>query len=89
VAGDGRPITAYRDVDLAALIQWIEADTRLRTDDELLEDAVRELGYSRQGTRITQRLRQAIEAVRANDGDAEAGDDDGAGEDEPGIEALP
>jgi hypothetical protein len=86
VAGDGRPITAYRDVDLAALIQWIEADTRLRTDDELLDDAVRELGYSRQGTRITQRLRQAIEAVRASDGDTDRdGDDAEAGD----VEALP
>jgi hypothetical protein len=64
VAGDGRPITGYSDSELAALVQWIESDTRLRTDDELLEDAVRELGYSRQGTRITERLRQAIATVR-------------------------
>jgi very-short-patch-repair endonuclease len=67
VPGDGRPIGAYRDVELAALIQWIEADTRLRTDDELIADAVRELGYSRQGSRITERLRQALLTVRSQE----------------------
>ena len=69
MAGDGRPITAYRDVELAALIQWIESDTRLRTDEELLDDAVRELGYSRQGPRIAQRLRQALLTVRSTTDD--------------------
>jgi hypothetical protein len=67
VAGDGRPITAYTDDELVALIGWIESDTRLRTDDELLEDAVLELGYARQGTRITERLRKAIAMARADE----------------------
>jgi very-short-patch-repair endonuclease len=77
VAGDGRPITSYRDTELVALVRWIEADTRLRTDDELLEDAVRELGYSRQGSRIAERLRRAISTVRA----AGASEDEEAGAD--------
>ena len=35
------------DAELDALIRWIQSDTRLRTDHELLDEAVRELGESR------------------------------------------
>jgi very-short-patch-repair endonuclease len=80
VAGDGRPIAGYLDSELVGLVRWIESDTRLRTDDELLEDAVRELGYSRQGPRIVERLRRAIATVRAADPDPA---------EDPGTDAAP
>ena len=60
VPGDGRAIGTYSDAQLVALIRWIQSDTRLRTDGELLDEAIAELGFRRHGPRIVERLQLAI-----------------------------
>lgn len=46
----GQKIDDYRSHQLASIIEWIESDGRLRTEDELLSEALRELGFKRRGT---------------------------------------
>jgi very-short-patch-repair endonuclease len=61
----GRPITGYAPEDLVALVRWIESDTLLRTEDELIEEARRELGFKRGGTRINAALAAAVVSARS------------------------
>lgn len=56
----GAPITEYHHHELVRLARWIKSDTLLRTEDELLEEMIQELGYSRRGTRIVAALTKAI-----------------------------
>jgi very-short-patch-repair endonuclease len=58
------PIDEYRSYDFHRLIAWIESDALLRTDDELVDELVSELGYSRRGHRIVERLRLEIATYR-------------------------
>ena len=44
-----RPITYYSRQQLISIIRWIESDTLLRTNDELLTQVMKELGFSRRG----------------------------------------
>ncbi len=60
----GRPINDYSHLELVALIRWIESDTLLRTEDELLESAMAYLGFSRKGSRIVAAINAAIAEVR-------------------------
>jgi very-short-patch-repair endonuclease len=60
----GRPINDYSHPSLVALIRWIESDTLLRTEDELLESAMAYLGFSRKGSRIVAAINAAIAEVR-------------------------
>ncbi|HYF64450.1 MAG TPA: AAA domain-containing protein, partial [Herpetosiphonaceae bacterium] len=50
-------IAEYGDHELRLLIGWIASDGQLRTDDEIIGEMVRELGFSRRGARIESRLR--------------------------------
>ncbi len=59
----GAPITEYTHQQLVKLIRWIKSDDIVRTDDELLEAAMTELGYRRRGQRIVQTLQAAIAAA--------------------------
>ena len=61
----GLPIGGYRHADLVALIRWIESDTLLRTEDEVLEEVMRELGFSRKGPRIREAITRAVASARA------------------------
>jgi hypothetical protein len=61
----GLPIGAYEQADLVALIRWIESDTLLRTEEEVLDEVVRELGFARRGPRIRAVVTPAITAARA------------------------
>jgi hypothetical protein len=61
----GLPIAGYRHADLVALIRWIESDTLLRTEDEVLEEVMRELGFARKGPRIREAITRALAAARA------------------------
>ncbi len=61
---DGKPIADYSDAELLAIVQWAASDDRLRTDGELRELVADEMGYSRVGSRIRQRLDAAIEEYR-------------------------
>lgn len=65
--GGGHPITTYSDQQLMELIRWIESDGFVRTETELLEEAIEELGYRRRGSRIVERLAKAIRRVREED----------------------
>jgi len=60
------PIKEYSIRRLAGLARWIQADGRLRTDDELVEAMMAELGYERHGRRIEAALRQAIHLSRSS-----------------------
>jgi very-short-patch-repair endonuclease len=63
--GPHRAITEYTASQLRALAAWIDSDGRLRTDDEIVEEMVRELGYLRRGHRIEEALRSAVARYRA------------------------
>ena len=60
----GRKIDDYSPRQLINIIQWIESDGRLRTEDELLAEAMQELGFKRRGTKIVAALIQAIHRAR-------------------------
>lgn len=57
-------ITQYPRQSLESLIRWIQSDGRLYTDDELIYEAARELGFQRVGVRIQEYLRRAIRDVK-------------------------
>ncbi|MGK2966676.1 MAG: hypothetical protein ACSLFM_13890, partial [Tepidiformaceae bacterium] len=53
-------IDDYSPRELVAIVNWIRSDGRLRTDEELLDEAIDALGFSRRGPRIEAALREAI-----------------------------
>lgn len=57
----GFQINKYQPHELVALIRWINSDGLLRTNQELLDIAVKELGFSKKGNRIVEALNKAIE----------------------------
>ena len=57
-------ISEYGLAELTAIIRWIESDTLLRTEDELLAEAVRVLGFGRRGSKITAAITAAIAQAR-------------------------
>jgi very-short-patch-repair endonuclease len=61
-------ITAYSHWELVALVRWIESDTLLRTEDELLDEAISLLGLKRRGKNIVDALHSAIAEVRRSRG---------------------
>ena len=56
----GHPISDYTQDQLVALATWIQSDTLLRTEDELVEALMYELGFKRRGKRIEERLRTTV-----------------------------
>ena len=60
----GKKIDEYSPRQLIDIIRWLESDGRLRTEDELLSEAMQELGFKRRGTKIVAALRKAIAAAR-------------------------
>ena len=61
----GLPIGEYSMGQLVALARWLNSDTLLRTDDELLRQMRLELGFNRGGSRINAAILGAIAAARA------------------------
>ena len=57
-------ITDYTHSQLVSLAQWIQSDTFLRTEDELIREMMSELGFKRSGARINHALKRAIEDPR-------------------------
>ena len=55
---------SYSPQQLVAIVAWVASDGLLRTDAELLDEVVEEMGYARRGKRIVQLLGEAIEAHR-------------------------
>jgi hypothetical protein len=64
----GGPITAYSHAELVSLVRWIESDTLLRTQDEVVDEAVRLLGYRRHGANIVAALNAAVTDCRLRRG---------------------
>jgi len=56
----GQPIDAYSDTELLRLAQWIRSDDVLRTEDELLQEMMHELGFQRRGKNVVARVTTAI-----------------------------
>jgi very-short-patch-repair endonuclease len=56
----GYPIETYSDAELLKLAQWIRSDDVLRTQDELLQEMMRELGFHRRGKNMVTQLTAAI-----------------------------
>jgi very-short-patch-repair endonuclease len=56
----GYPVDTYSDAELLSLARWIRSDDALRTQDELLQEMMRELGFQRRGSKVVARLATAI-----------------------------
>jgi very-short-patch-repair endonuclease len=61
----GLSIDQYSHQELAECVRWINSDGRLRTDDEIVTEVVRELQFARRGSRIVSAIRQAIRSARS------------------------
>lgn len=59
------PINEYWASQLQQLAAWVESDGLLRTEEEVLNEMVAELGYARRGSRIVAALTSAIRTSRA------------------------
>lgn len=60
----GQPIHAYSDSELVRVLRWVESDDHLRTEDELLEEMMHELGFQRRGRNVVARLTAVIAQYR-------------------------
>jgi very-short-patch-repair endonuclease len=69
----GQPIEAYSDAELLKLAHWIRSDDILRTQDELLQEMMRELGFQRRGKNVVARLTAAITRSAASSAGRHAG----------------
>jgi hypothetical protein len=49
-----------------AVVAWIESDGLLRTSDEVVTEAMRELGFARRGPRIVAAIEASIVRTRAH-----------------------
>ena len=58
-------IADYSMGQLVELARWIESDTLLRTEEDLVRVMMDELGFRRRGKRITDQLSQAIRQARS------------------------
>src|SRR5260370_9458251 len=46
-------ISEYRRGELIQLVRWIASDGRLRADDQIIDEIIPELGFSRRGVLVT------------------------------------
>jgi len=53
-------ITDFTDGEILELINWLNSDGKLRTDDEIIEELLPELGFARRGPRIEAVLRDLL-----------------------------
>ena len=60
----GGAIDDYTTNQLTSLVRWIKSDTLLRTDEELLAEVMKELGFRRRGRRIVTAINAAIGRAR-------------------------
>lgn len=56
----GRSITEYHERDLRSIVRWIQSDTLLRTNDQLITEVMAELGFRKRGSRIVAAIERAI-----------------------------
>jgi very-short-patch-repair endonuclease len=64
VADRRASIGEYSKAELVSVIRWIESDTLLRTEEQLLEETKRVLGFQKLGSRIREAIQDAIPAAR-------------------------
>lgn len=57
-------ISDYSDGELQSIIEWISSDGILRTDEEIIAEATREMGFERRGYRIIEALEGALRKMR-------------------------
>ena len=57
-------IDEYSAAELERLIEWINSDGKLRTNDEIADEMFRALPFARRGNRIEAALRRAIASRR-------------------------
>ena len=60
----GKNIKEYSENELDSVIMWIKEDGKLRTDEELLEEIMKELGFRKKGKLIRNALNLAISRSR-------------------------
>lgn len=60
----GLPITEYTHRQLTALVRWITSDGLLRTEEDIVREAMQVLGFRRRGSRIDAALGAAIKSAR-------------------------
>jgi very-short-patch-repair endonuclease len=60
----GSPIGDYSDLELERLAAWLESDGLLRTEEDLIEEMMSQLGFRRHGKVIVERLASAIRSAR-------------------------
>jgi very-short-patch-repair endonuclease len=58
-------IAQYGQSELVELLKWIASDGQLRTDDQIIDEMVETLGFSRRGVRIETAVQNAINRWRA------------------------
>ena len=61
----GQPIAAYSQVDLAAVVRWVERDAKPRDAAALVAAVMVELGFKRKGTKITAAITSAAASIGA------------------------
>jgi very-short-patch-repair endonuclease len=62
----GLDIDDYSPSQLQSLVRWVLSDGRLPTDDEIITELTRELGFHRKGSRIVEALTAAIQRCKAS-----------------------
>lgn len=58
-------IAQYTSTELIRLLRWIASDGQLRTDDQIVDEMVAVLGFSRSGVRIERAIHSAINVLAA------------------------
>lgn len=56
----GLPIDEYSDYTIGQILCWIASDGFLRTDDELVQELMREMGFQRRGAKIAAKLEEMV-----------------------------
>ena len=56
----GLPIRFYSQGELRAVVEWVKADGRLRTEDELIGEIMHYFGFQRRGPRIVAAIQKAM-----------------------------
>jgi len=59
-------IGEYTTAELRQAVRWVRSDGRLYTEDELLTEIIKALGFKRRGHRIVAAIEKAIAEERAN-----------------------
>jgi very-short-patch-repair endonuclease len=58
-------IKEYSMTELTALVGWILSDGQLRTDEQIVQEMIAQLGFHRRGPRIEAKIMDAIQRVKA------------------------